>query len=285
MTLDELAWAPPLLSDPGGTPQSILICFRRDPITHVQLRQQRTDPRPQKGKPISTHGISILPWALNRHPGVLCNSSNPRRPGRVRAGLRPLLTCVLVQLVGRVALRLKDPNDDDVVSILQELLDLLEGQDLLGGRPGLLDHVVDDPWEQSTRLSGAWGFGGTGSSPHQAQRRRPYRIFPVGHCNRKPSPCGRSSGSGSRRRRTSWRGLSPLWRRPSPGGSGESAYSAPWQPFHTRGPVSCSVHTCESERLSGACSRVDAASQLREVHTSSLHSWVTSRDPPSQRCP
>lgn len=31
--------------------------------------------------------------------------------------------------------------------------------------------------------------------------------------------------------------------------------------------------------------RMDAASQLREVHTSSLHSRVTWGDPPSQRCP
>lgn len=42
---------------------------------------------------------------------------------------------ILVQLVGRVTLRLKDSDDDDIVPVLQELLDLLEGQDLLEGGP------------------------------------------------------------------------------------------------------------------------------------------------------
>ena len=63
MTLDELDRAPALLSDPGRREHSPLVCFLRDRITHVQLRQPRTNPQPQKGKPIPTYAISILPQA------------------------------------------------------------------------------------------------------------------------------------------------------------------------------------------------------------------------------
>lgn len=254
---------------PGGGLCSPLIYLVRDHITHVQLKQQRTKPQAEKGKPVPMYAISILPSShpLSRCPGVLYKSSrlpsNLRQPGPGHSALPsgPLLTSVLVPLVGWVALRLKDPNDDDIVSILQELLDLLQGQDLLGGWPGLLDHVVDDPWEQSTRLRGRLGLQGAVPTalpaptrtrsfpPHGGQRRWQYRIFPVGRCNQRAFPCGRFSGWDSRRRRTSWPGLSLRWRRPSPGGLGESACSAPWRPSHTRGPVSCSVHTCERKQF------------------------------------
>lgn len=46
-----------------------------------------------------------------------------------------VVSSILVLLVGWVTLSLKDPDDDDILSILQELLDLLQGQNLLGGGP------------------------------------------------------------------------------------------------------------------------------------------------------
>lgn len=59
MTLDELDWAPALLSDPGRREHSPLVSFLRDCITHVQLRQPRTNPQP----PVPTHAILTLPQA------------------------------------------------------------------------------------------------------------------------------------------------------------------------------------------------------------------------------
>lgn len=63
MTLDELDWAPALPLDPGRREHSPLVSFLRDCITHMQLRQPRTNPQPQKGKPVPTHAISTLPQA------------------------------------------------------------------------------------------------------------------------------------------------------------------------------------------------------------------------------
>lgn len=230
--------------------------------------------------------MAILPSSdpLNRSPGVLCKSSglpggHPVQPRR------PRLTSLLVQLVARVTRRLKDTNDDNIVSILQELLDLLQGQNLLGGRPGLLDHVVHNPWGQSTRLrAGAPGGAARrphppGSFPAPPRKQPPYRISPVGRCNQKASPCGRSSGSGSRRHRTSWPGPFPQWRRPSPGGLGESACSVPWQPSHTRGPVSCSVHTCQSKPVVRGLFQHGHTSPLGEVQKPSLCSQLRQIQP------
>lgn len=67
----------------------------------------------------------------------------PTSPKPQESG-RAILTSILILQVAWVTDSLKDSKDDYIISILQKLLDLLQGQNLLGRRSRLLNHVVNN---------------------------------------------------------------------------------------------------------------------------------------------
>lgn len=68
-----------------------------------------------------------------------------------------ILTGLNVDLIGCVLFTGEHTDYDSIVTVLDELLHLFPCLDLLGGRPCLLTHVLNNTWQERERESNETG--------------------------------------------------------------------------------------------------------------------------------